>query len=85
LFEFERFAEFAVSSLPPLIVENSIVQLFFTEIGPESIGKVKLRIGTLPQQKITDPTFSSCSYQQIGIGKIAGGKIITYGFFVDIF
>src|ERR1051326_4602845 len=47
------------------------------EIGPEFLGHVHLRIGKLPQQEIREPHFAGGANEQIGIGVVAGVKMLA--------
>ena len=54
---------------------NTALQLLFVEIRPEYITEYEFAVSALPQQKITEPQFSSGADDQIRIGRLSGGQM----------
>ena len=48
------------------------------EVGPQDVGEVKLGVGRLPQQEVTQPLFSAGADQQIDVGVPLGAWIASY-------
>src|SRR6266478_1072104 len=66
------FADAAIPTLALLKLEQGLQQLRPIEIRPQRFGHENLRIGNLPEQKITDAHLAAGPDQQIGIGQPVG-------------
>ena len=75
LFPHELLLRQAEPALPPLVVDERRQEVFFGKIGPERIGKIKLGVRSLPQEKVADPFFSARADDQVRIGKTRGIKV----------
>ncbi len=75
---------FSKPSFPALVVYDSFVKVFFSEIGPAHLGKVEFGIGQLIEQEIADPVLSAGANHQFGVRESAGCQVFLEGVLVDL-
>src|SRR6184192_2277261 len=66
----------AEATLPPLIGGDSLVEVGLSEIGPERLGAVKLGIGGLPEQEVTEPHFARRADDEVRIRQASGVQTV---------
>ena len=84
LFRFDLLSCFAEATLPMLVVEDRLVEIALTEVGPKEIHEAELRVGQLPEQEVADPLFATGTDEQVGIRYIPCYKIVAHGFLIHI-
>lgn len=52
---------FSKTPFATLIIQNSIVEIFFPEVRPKYIGEIQFGVSGLPQEVIADSVFSAGS------------------------
>ena len=62
----------AESALPRIEILYCRQNFIFCKIRPQYIGKIKLRICSLPQQKVGEPHFRPCSDDQVRRRTVGG-------------
>ena len=70
--------------IPAGISQKRPFQRLFVELGPESVGHVKLAIGDLPQEKVADAKLAGGPDQQVGIGQLRRVQVLADARFVDV-
>src|SRR5438874_2601139 len=46
-----------------------------TEVRPQNVREIKLRVGELPQQEVGDPLFAASPNEKVGLGRVAHREI----------
>lgn len=78
-----RFVQTAISPLALLVLGNAFEQMDTSELWPQGIGNVNLRISELPQQKIAQPHLAAGANHQIRIREMASVEVLRDEVFVD--
>lgn len=52
---------FSKSSFSALVIQDSLVKMFFSEVGPQNRGKIQFTVGDLPQQEVAYAQLSAGS------------------------
>ena len=53
---------------------ESLSEFFGAEVRPQNVGKIKFRIGALPQKEIGKPHLAARPYNEVDIGQSSGVK-----------